>query len=42
MELEKNEEIELIEYLKENDFPQSCIELIEDYYKDNLLTMIKR
>lgn len=42
MELEKNEEIELIEYLKENDFPQSFIELIEDYYKDNLLTMIKR
>lgn len=42
MELEKNEEIELIDYLKENNFPQSFIEIIEDYYKNNLLTIIKR
>ena len=42
MGIEKNEEIELIEYLIENNFPQSFIELIDELYKNNLLTLIKK
>lgn len=39
MELEKNE---LREYLIENDFPQSFIDLLEDLSINDLLTIIKR
>ena len=45
MEMEKNELTELTElkdYLLENDFPQSFIDLIEHCYRDGLLTIIKR
>lgn len=41
MDLEKNELIELKEYLIENDFPQSIIDLVEELYKDDLLTLVK-
>ena len=39
MELEKNE---LRDYLIENDFPQSFIDLLEDLSINDLLTIIKR
>ena len=39
MEIEKNE---LREYLIENDFPQSCIDLLEDLSINDLLTIVKR
>ena len=42
MEMEKNELTELKDYLLENDFPQSFIDLIEHYYRDDLLTIIER
>lgn len=37
-----DEEIELREYLIENNFPQSFIELIEELYRNDLLTIIER
>ena len=40
--MEKNELIELREYLIENDFPQSFIDLIEDLSINDLLTILKR
>ena len=42
MEMEKNELTELKDYLLENDFPQSFIDLIELCYRDDLLTIIER
>ena len=39
MELEKNELNELRKYLIENDFPQSFIDLLEDCFNNNLLTI---
>ena len=42
MDLEKNELIELKNYLIENDFPQSLIDLVEELYKNDLLTIIER
>ena len=42
MEMEKNRVTELKDYLIENGYPQSFIELVEDYYRDNLLTLIER
>ena len=44
MEMEKNELPELTElkdYLIENGYPQSFIELIELYYRNDLLTLIE-
>ena len=44
MELEKNKEndlIELKEYLIKNDFSQSFIDLLEDCFINNLLTIEK-
>ena len=40
--MEKNEITELIEYLIENDFPQSFIDLLEDLSINDLLTIFKR
>lgn len=40
--MEKNELIELKEYLIENDFPKSFIDLLEDLSIIDLLTIIKR
>ena len=43
MELEKNELNDLIElrdFLIENKFPQSFIDLLEEYFKNNLLTIV--
>ena len=45
MENEKNEVTELTElkdYLIENNFSQSFIDLMEYYYRNNLLTIIER
>lgn len=42
MKMEKNELIELKEYLIENDFPKSFIDLLEDLSIIDLLTIIKR
>ena len=42
MEMEKTEVTELREYLIENNFPQSFIDLLEDLYINDLLTIIKR
>lgn len=42
MELENNELTELKEYLIENEFPQSFIDLLEDLSINDLLTIIKR
>ena len=39
MEMEKNE---LREFLIEHDYPQSFIDLIEDLYINDLLTIIER
>ena len=39
---EVTELTELKDYLIENDFPQSFIDFIECYYRDNLLTIIER
>ena len=41
MESEKNELTELKDYLIENNFPENFIDLIEDWYNDDLL-IIKR
>ena len=40
--MEKSEIIELKEYLIENDFPQSFIDLLEDLSINDLLTIIMR
>ena len=40
--MEKNEVTELRDFLIEHNFPQSFIDLIEDLYKNNLLTIIER
>lgn len=40
--MEKNEVTELKEYLIENDFPKSFIDLLEDLSINDLLTIIKR
>ena len=40
--MEKNEITELKEYLIENDFPQSFIDLLEDLSVNDLLTIIKK
>ena len=42
MEMEKNRVTELKDYLIENGFSQSFIELMEYYYRDKLLTIIER
>lgn len=44
MQLEKNKVgdiIELRKFLIDNKFPQSFIDLLEDYFVNNLLTMAK-
>ena len=41
MEAEKNELTELKDYLLENGYPQSFIDLIEYYYRNDLLTLIE-
>ena len=40
MELEKNELTEFKDYLIEDDFPQSFIDLLEDLFINDLVTMI--
>ena len=40
MDLEKNELTEFKDYLIENDFPQSFIDLLEDLFKNDLVTII--
>ena len=40
--MEKNEITELKEYLIEHEFPQSFIDLIEELYINDLLTIIER
>ena len=40
--MEKKEITELKEYLIENDFPQSFIDLLEDLSINDLLTIFKR
>ena len=40
--MEKNEIIELKNYLIENNFPQSFIDLLEDLSINDLLTIIER
>ena len=40
--MEKDEMTELREYLREHDFTQSFIDLIEPCYRDGLLTIIER
>ena len=40
--MEKKELTELKEYLIENDFPQSFIDLLEDLSINDLLTIFKR
>ena len=42
MEIEKNELNELRDYLIENNFPQSFIDLLEDLSINDLLTIINR
>ena len=42
MEMEKNEITELKNYLIENNFPQSFIDLLEDLSIIDLLTIIER
>ena len=42
VKMEKNEIAELKEYLIENDFPQSFIDLLEDLSINDLLTIFKR
>ena len=42
MEMEKNEVTELKDYLLENGFPQSFIDLLEDLYINDLLIIIDR
>ena len=42
MEMEKNEITELKNYLKENNFPQSFIDLLEDLSINDLLSIILR
>ena len=40
--MEKNEVTELRDFLIENDFPQSFIDLLEDLSINDLLTIVKR
>ena len=40
MDLEKNELTEFKDYLIENDFTQSFIDLLEDLFKNDLVTII--